>query len=115
MEDVEQGDLEDAQGIVLQMLKDLRHGNKPKDSSHLQTMDGALDLLQNCVALQMAQAELAGLAREKTMGNIVHHRILAMEAVLNIFLDEELKFTWTKASIVVAKSQGHGPTHACTF
>jgi hypothetical protein len=41
MEDVEQGDLEDAQGIVLQMLKDLRHGNKPKDSSHLQTMDGA--------------------------------------------------------------------------
>jgi hypothetical protein len=63
----------------------------------------------------MAQAELAGLAREKTMGNIVHHHILAMEAVLNIFLDEELKFTWMKASIVVAKSQGCGPTRARTF
>jgi hypothetical protein len=38
-----------------------------------------------------------------------------MEAVLNIFLDEELKFTWTKALIVVAKSQVRGLTCAHTF
>jgi hypothetical protein len=60
MEDAEQGDLEDAQGIVLQMLKDLRYGNKPEDSSHLQTMDSALvkilldlkmlDVSQSCAA-----------------------------------------------------------------
>jgi hypothetical protein len=78
MEDSEQGNLEDAQGIVLQMLKDLCHGNKSMESSHPQKTDSALDLLQDCVALQMAQAELAGLAREKMMGNVVHHCILAV-------------------------------------
>ena len=107
--------LEDAHIIVAQMLEDLRHGNKPKDGSHLDIMDNALNLLRDRVVLRTAQEELAGLVRDKKVGDFVHSHILTMEAVLNIFLDEDLRFTWTKASIVVAKSQGCGPTHAHTF
>jgi hypothetical protein len=35
----------------------------------------------------------------------------AMIAVLNLFLDLELSYTWREASMVVAKAQGHGSTH----
>jgi hypothetical protein len=51
------------------------------------------------------------MVKEKKSGNFVHTHILAMEATLNIFLDEELGFNWMKASIVMAKSHGHGPMH----
>ena len=114
MEDSEHH-LKDAHGIVAQMLEDLCHGNKPKDSSHLDIMDNALDLLRDRVALRTAQEELVGLVRDQKVGDFVHSRILAMEAVLNIFLDEDLRFTWTKVSIMVAKTQGHGPTCARAF
>ena len=107
--------LEDAHIIVTQMLKDLHHGNKPKDGSHLDIMDNALNLLRDRVVLRTAQEELAGLVRDKKVGDFVHSHILTMEAVLNIFLDEDLRFTWTKASIVVVKSQGRGPTHVHAF
>lgn len=65
--------------------------------------------------MRTAQEELVGLARDKKVGDFVHGCILTMEAVLNIFLDEDLWFTWTKVSIMVAKSQGHGPTRVRAF
>lgn len=106
------GNLEDAQDVVSQMLKDLCHRNNPEDSGHQHSVDNAWDTLRDRVALRAAQEELAGLAKEKKLGDFVHSRILAMEAVLNIFLDEDLGFTWTKASTVVAKTQGRGTTRA---
>ncbi|KAN0140612.1 hypothetical protein V8E53_001821 [Lactarius tabidus] len=111
----EQRTLEDTWDTVSQMLEDLRHMNEPKDSSHPQPADSFLELLRDRVALRTAQEELASLVREKKPGDFVHRRILAKEAVLNIFLDEDLGLTWTKASIIVAKSQGHGTTRARTI
>jgi hypothetical protein len=90
------------------MLKDLHYRNDPEDRSHQHSADSAMDTLQDHTALRTAQEELVCMVKEKKSGNFVHTCILAMEATLNIFLDEELGFTWTKASIVVAKSHGRG-------
>lgn len=35
-----------------------------------------------------------------------------MVGVLNLYLDPELSYTWREASLIVAKSQGHGINHA---
>jgi hypothetical protein len=35
-----------------------------------------------------------------------------MIRVLNLFLDPDLPYIWRKASIIVAKAQGHGPSRA---
>jgi hypothetical protein len=111
----EQRNIEDVRDKVSRMLEDLRRGNDPEDDSHLQPADSPLELLRDHVAMQMAQEKLASLEREKKSGDFVHSRILAMEAVLNIFLDQDLEFTWTKASIIVAKTQGCGKTCAQTI
>jgi hypothetical protein len=39
-------------------------------------------------------------------------RIEAMTRLLNLYLDKTLGYTWIKASVVVAKSEGHGTTCA---
>ena len=102
----------DTQDTVLWMLKDLHHRNDPNDCSHLQPADSALEILQDHVALQTAQEELRDMAKEKKRGNFTHSHILAMEAILNVFLDEDLQFTWKMASVIVAKSQECGTTRA---
>ncbi len=104
--------LEDAQSTVLQMLKDLCRGNVPDDGSPQQSTDNAMDLLRNCVALRTALEELVGIARGKKTKDFVHSRIQAMTALLNLFLDEDMSITWRKASVITAKTQGHGKT--CT-
>jgi hypothetical protein len=108
----EQSNREDAQDTLLQMLKDLHYGNDPEDGSHQHSADSAVDTLQDRAALWTAQEELVCMVKEKKLGDFVHTHILAMEATLNIFLDKELGFTWTKASIVMAKSHGRGQMHA---
>ena len=107
----EQGNLKGAWDTVSWMLKDHHHRNDPKDGSHQHSADSALDTLQDHIALQMAQDELACMVKEKKTGDFIHCHILAMEAILNICLDDKLAFSWMKASIVVVKTQGHGPMH----
>ncbi len=74
-----------------------------------------MDLLQNCIALQTALEELVGIARGKKTGDFVHSRIQAMTVLLNLFLDEDMSITWRKASVITAKTQGHGKTRAWTL
>ena len=105
----------DAQDTVLWMLKDLHHWNDPNDCSHLQPADSALVILQDHVVLLTAQEELRDMAKEKTRGNFTHSHILAMEAILNVFLDEDLQFTWKMALVIVGKSQGCGTMRAQTI
>ncbi len=107
--------LEDAQSTVLQMLKDLCHGNVPDDSSPQQSTDNAMDLLRNCIALQTALEELVGIARGKKTEDFVHSCIQAMTVLLNLFLDKDMSITWRKASVIIAKTQGHGKTHVWTL
>ena len=89
----EQGNLKGAWDTVSWMLKDHRHRNDPKDGSHQHSADSALDTLQDHIALQMAQDELACMVKEKKTGDFIHCHILAMEAILNICLDDKLAFS----------------------
>ena len=102
----------DAQSIVTQMLEDLRHGNVPDDNSPPTPADTALNLLHDHKALHAAQEQLMAKSNSKDLDAVLRGRILAMIGVLNVFLDEELGYTWTKASVIVAKSQGYGITQA---
>jgi hypothetical protein len=94
------------------MLEDLRHGNVPDDNSPPTPADTALDLLHDHKALHAAQEQLMAKSKSKDLDAVLRGRILAMIGVLNVFLDEELGYTWTKASVIVAKSQGYGITWA---
>jgi hypothetical protein len=38
-----------------------------------------------------------------------------MAGTLNIYLDPDLGHTWRNASLLVAKTQGHGEMHACNI
>ena len=51
-------------------------------------------------------------SKSKDLDAVLCGHILAMIGVLNVFLDEELGYTWMKASVIVAKSQGYGITRA---
>ena len=106
----EQANPKDSQDTILRMLKGLCHRNDLSSCSHLQPADSAMEILQDCVALQKAQEELERIAKEKKLADFVHCWILAMGAVLNVFLDKDLQFTWKTALVIVAKSQGHGTT-----
>ncbi|KAF8262066.1 hypothetical protein EI94DRAFT_1809357 [Lactarius quietus] len=99
---------ESEEETVAKMLEDLRCGNVPNDGSPLPPVDGVLALLRDRVALQMAQEEFAGVAKENKLGDFVLARVQAMAAFLNLFLDEDLEYTWKIASIITAKAQGQG-------
>jgi hypothetical protein len=62
--------------------------------------------------LHAARERLASLVEGEKMDLILHGRVQAMVGLLNLFLDEELCYTWRKASVIVAKSQSHGVARA---
>jgi hypothetical protein len=90
----------------------LCHGRAPPDKSPKTPVDTALDLLHDCAVLLQAQKRLTLQSQDKALNVIFRARISAMIGILNIFLDPELPYTWRKASMIVAKAQGHGKTCA---
>ncbi|KAF7378025.1 hypothetical protein MSAN_00226400 [Mycena sanguinolenta] len=59
-------------------------------------------------ALRRAVAFLTIKSKDKTFDVFFRARITAMVGILNLYLDPELSYTWREASMIVAKSQGHG-------
>ncbi|KAH9009697.1 hypothetical protein EDB85DRAFT_1890393 [Lactarius pseudohatsudake] len=108
----EQDSREDPRAIVALMLEDLRNRNVPDVGGHLHSTGSVLDILQDRVALRTAKVELVAILKEKKSDDFVRSRILAMEALLNVYLDTDLDCGWTDASILVAKTQGRGTTRA---
>ena len=90
----------------------LRSQRAPPDESPAAPADKALDLLRDHAALSRARETLTLRSQDKLLDVIFRARISAMAGVLNIFLDPDLPYTWRKASMVVAKAQGHGSTRA---
>ena len=78
----------------------------------LSAVDRALNLWNNHAALHAANVRLTEKCKAKTLDVTLQARVTAMTAVLNLCLDAGLCYTWTNASLVVAKAQGQGPTHA---
>lgn len=103
----------EAQRAVQVLLENLCRGCAPADKSPPSPVDSALDLLRDRAALLKARESLLLQSQDKSSLDVVFRaRMTAMIAVLNLFLDLELSYTWREASMVVAKAQGHGSTRA---
>ena len=113
-EDVEPHGPEDAlpQTSVQQMLDNLRQGIIPDNPSMPTLTDHTLGLLRDHDALCCAREQLVIKMKEKGTNLILRGRITAMAALLNIFLNTDLGYSWRKASIIVATSQGRGVARA---
>jgi hypothetical protein len=70
-----------------------------------QVLGDRLKLLE--VNVQLTKEEKRG-----DLGVIVWARVTAMISLLNIYTDQDLKYSWRKVSGVVAKTQGRGTNHA---
>lgn len=100
------------QRAIQVLLENLRHGHAPPDESPPTPANSALDLLYDHAVLSRAQETLLQQSQDKLLDVVFQACICAMIGVLNLFLDPDLPYTWRKASIVVAKAQGHGPSRA---
>ena len=110
-------DLDDAQAAVGQatvaeMLEECRRGNPEIADFQFNALDNTMAHLRDRAALRVAGEELTVVVQDKTMDNILRGRIQAMLGLINLFLDEELGYTWRKASLVIAKSQSHSVARA---
>ncbi|KAJ7118174.1 hypothetical protein C8R44DRAFT_738128 [Mycena epipterygia] len=63
---------------------------------------------RNFPALQRAAARLELETKNKAHDLVFRSRILAMWGTLSLYLDPSVAYTWRKASMIVARSQGHG-------
>ena len=52
------------------------------------------------------------LVGDKKMDTILHGCVQSMVALLNLFLDEGLSYTWRVSLLIAAKSQGRGKSHS---
>jgi hypothetical protein len=105
-------DANGTQSAIQELLEDLRRRHAPADKTPQTPVDVALDLLRDRVALSRARETLSEKGQDKSIDIIFRARICAMVGVLNLFLDPDLLYTWRKASMVVAKAQGHGSNRA---
>lgn len=96
------------------MLAALQKGERPVDNSPEDVTDSALNRLciKNLPELRRARAKLQVKSKDAKLDVFFRARITAMVGSLNLYLDPETSYTWREASLVVAKSQGHGVYHA---
>jgi hypothetical protein len=103
------------QRAIQELLENLRRGHAPKDKSPQSPVDRALSVLRNRAALSEAQEMLLQKSQDKSLDVVFRARVCAMLGVLNLFLDQDISYSWRKASMVVAKAQGHGVARARKF
>ena len=105
-------DANETQRAIQVLLENLRHGRTPADESTPSLIDDSLELLHDYAALSRAKDMLMLQSRDKMLDVVFRAHISAMAGVLSLFLDPDLSYTWREASMVTAKAQGHGSTHA---
>ena len=101
-----------ARGIIASLIEEHRHGNVSNDAGPHLVLDRTLGCLRDRDTLHTARKELTGMAEDRKRDPILRGRIQAMVGVLNLFLEEDLHYTWRQASLIVAKSQSHGVARA---
>jgi hypothetical protein len=104
--------LDDAQAVVARILEERRHGNLDSTGFQSVALDNTMGYLRDRVALHAAREELTVIAEDKKRDHILRSRIRDMVGLLNLFLDEDLRYTWRKASLVIAKSHSHNVARA---
>ena len=68
-------------------------------------------LLRDYPKLWKVSVQLTEEAKKRDLDVIVQARVVAVIGLLNIYTDEDLEYSWTKASEVVVKTQGAGVNH----
>jgi hypothetical protein len=74
--------------------------------------DPILQILGDQSKLQEASVQLIKEAKRGGLDVIVRARVAAMIGLLNIYTDDDLKYSWRKSSEIAAKAQGRGTNHA---
>jgi hypothetical protein len=93
------------------LLEGISNDTLPSDNSPEGGSEIALNKLnyRNFPALRRAAARLELESKNKKHDVVFRGRILAMFGTLTLYLDTSAAYSWRKASLVIAKSQGHGP------
>ena len=97
---------------ALENLKQQRDLLDDLDPGPLTSEENALDIIRNVAQLRAACAALDLRSKDQTLDSFLRARIITMAGTLNIYLDPDLGHTWRNASLLVAKTQGHGEMHA---
>ena len=106
-------DASETHRAIQKLLENIHRGHAQVDRSPPAPVDDVLMLLHDRPALLRARDGLLPHSKDRSSLDVVFQaRISSMIGVLNLFLDADLPYTWREALIVVAKAQGHGPTHA---
>jgi len=100
-----------------ELLEGIQNGTALADPSPESVTDRTLKQLnyKDFPALRRAVAALTVKSKDKSLDVFFRARITAMVGVINLYLDSQLSYTWREASMLVAKSQGHGSYHARTI
>jgi len=94
-------------------LEDLRHEAALVHQEASQGIPGStLWLLGDHFKLREAIVQLTDEGRRSDLDVIVQARVAAMVGLLNLYTDENLGYSWRRASEMVAKMQGRGMNHA---
>jgi len=93
---------------VEEMLKNLRDSSAPTKA------DAALGTLcwQDFPALLKAQTTLNHQLKDKNLDTVLRTRLVGMLGTLNLYLENDWKFTWQKASVLAARSNNCGTSFA---
>ncbi|KAF5310155.1 hypothetical protein D9619_010553 [Psilocybe cf. subviscida] len=104
----------DAQKKIAELLEQLRNGQKPTDDTPPTESDQVLDQMNytNIPKLRRACAALTVKSKDKKLDVLFRTRITGMVGTLNLYLDSQLSYSWREASLIAAKAQGKGVTHA---
>jgi hypothetical protein len=93
-------------------LDALRHEVLAHQEISKQTPGSTSQVLGDRSKLQEASTQLTKEAKRNDLDVIIRAHVVAMIGLLNIYTDENLGYSWRKASEVVAKTQGRGTNHA---
>jgi hypothetical protein len=95
--------------VAKQLFDSVSHLNERRNERTVQQLESLERQLnyQNLKMLRCAKARLAVVVKKpEKLGVVLHARALAMLSTINLFMDEDLKFGWRKASVVAARAQG---------
>jgi hypothetical protein len=96
----------------LKHLEDIRRKAVEADQMVSQSMPGFIfKLLGDRSKLREAIIQLTRNAKTGNLDVIVWARFAAMIGLLNVYTDDNLKYSWRRASEIVAKTEGRGENH----
>ncbi|KAK7060055.1 hypothetical protein R3P38DRAFT_2679776, partial [Favolaschia claudopus] len=97
-----------------ELLEAIESGSTILDPSPETATDRSLNQINytDFPALRRATANLSVKSKDKKLDVFLRARISAMVGTLNLYLDSELSYGWREASMIVARSQGHGAYRA---